>query len=92
VAIDKHLRLPRFAPLICHLGEKKLREWLTHHPDSTIDTAPFDLDAIQINPDLTPDQIRQVKAVIKQYATVFEGHENSLPKPFATEPIVLKFK
>jgi hypothetical protein len=26
VAIDKHLRLPQFSPLICHLGEKKLRE------------------------------------------------------------------
>ncbi len=26
VAVDKHLRLPQFSPLICHLGEKKLRE------------------------------------------------------------------
>jgi hypothetical protein len=52
VALDQHLRLPRFFPLICHLGEKKLREWLVHHPDSSIDTAPFDLKAIQINPEL----------------------------------------
>jgi hypothetical protein len=88
VAVDKHLRLPQFSPLICHLGEKKLREWLTHHPDSQIDTSPFDIEAIQICPDLLPDQIAQVKAVISQYAKVFEGHENSLPKPFATDPIL----
>jgi hypothetical protein len=31
-AFDQHLRLPRFSPLICHLGEKKLREWLVHTP------------------------------------------------------------
>jgi hypothetical protein len=92
VALDQHLRLPRFSPLICHLGEKKLREWLVHHPDSSIDTAPFDLNAIQINPELTSDQIQAVKKIIQKYANVFEGHENSLPKPFATEPITLKFK
>ena len=92
IAIDKHLRLPQFSPLLCHLGEKKLREWLLHHPDSSIDTKPFDLEAIQICPDLTAEQIKRVTAVIKQYATVFEGHENTLPKPFATEPITLKFK
>ena len=57
IAIDKHLRLPQFSPLICHLGEKKLREWLLHHPDSSIDTKPFDIEAIQICPDLTPEQI-----------------------------------
>jgi hypothetical protein len=92
VALDQHLRLPRFSPLICHLGEKKLREWLVHHPDSSIDTAPFDLNAIQINSELTFDQIQAVKKIIQKYAKVFEGHENSLPKPFATEPITLKFK
>jgi transposase InsO family protein len=63
-----------------------------HHPDSSIDTRPFDLEAIQICPDLSSDQIKKVKAIIKQYEKVFEGHENTLPKPFATEPITLKFK
>jgi hypothetical protein len=92
VAVDKHLRLPQFSPLVCHLGEKKLREWLLHHPDASIDTSPFDINAIQICPDLSPEQIRAVKAVIRKYEKVFEGHENSLPKPFATEPITLKFK
>ncbi len=92
VALDQHLRLPRFSPLICHLGEKKLREWLVHHPDSSIDTAPFDLKAIQINPELTSEQKQAVMEVIQKHAKVFEGHENSVPKPFATEPITLKFK
>ena len=63
-----------------------------HHPESSIDTKPFDLEAIQICPDLTVEQIKRVKAVIKQYSKVFEGHENTLPKPFATKPITLKFK
>ncbi len=94
IAIDKHLRLPQFSPLSCHLGEKKLREWLLHHADSSIDTKPFDLEAIQICPDLTPEpeQIKRVKAVIKQYEKVFEGHENTLPIPFATEPITLNLR
>jgi hypothetical protein len=92
VAVDKHLRLPQFSPVICHLGKKKLREWLVHHPDASIDTSPFDINAILICPDLQPEQIREVKAVIRKYEKVFEGHEKSLPKPFATEPITLKFK
>jgi hypothetical protein len=92
VAVDQHLSLPRFSPLVCHLGEKRLREWLTHHPSGAVDTSPFDLDHIQINPALTDDQIARVRAVILRFAKVFEGHQNSLPKPFATDPIVLKLK
>jgi hypothetical protein len=92
VAVDQHLRLPQFSDLVCHLGEKRLREWLDHHPDDKLDTSPFDLEAIQINPRLSPERIAKVKDVIRRFAHVFEGHENSLPKPFATEPITLKFK
>ncbi len=55
-------------------------------------TSPFDLKAIQINPRLLPEKIAKVKAVIRKYAKVFEGHQNSLPKPFNTEPIILKMK
>ncbi len=91
-AISDSSEKARFSPIECHLGEKKLSEWLTHHPDSSIDTSPFDINAIQICPSLSADQIKAVKEVILQYAKVFEGHENSLPKPFATEPITLKFK
>jgi hypothetical protein len=50
------------------------------------------LASIQINPALTNLQIRRVLALIRKCATVFEGHHNSLPKPFAAAPITLKFK
>jgi hypothetical protein len=73
VALDQHLRLPRFSPVICHLGEKKLREWLVHHPDSSIDTAPFDLKAIQINPELTSELKQAVTEGIQKHAKVIEG-------------------
>ncbi len=90
MAVDQHLALPQFSGLIRHLGEKRLREWLDHHPDSSIDTSPYDIEAIKINPRLSPTHIARVKAVIQKYARVFEGHENSLPKPFATNRITLK--
>ena len=92
VAVDQHLKRPQFSPLVCHLGEKRLREWLHHHPDDSVDTSPFDLEAIQINPDLTAEQIRRVKELIQKCAMVFAGRNNSLPKPFAAEPIILKLK
>jgi hypothetical protein len=92
VVVEQHLKLPQFAPLQCHLGEKKLREWLEHHPTDSVDQSPFDLASIQINPALTNLQIRLVLALNRKCATVFEGHQNSLPKPFAAAPITLKFK
>jgi hypothetical protein len=92
VAIEQHLKLPQFSTLQCHLGEKKLREWLEHHPTDSVDQSPFDLNSIQINPALTNAQIRRVLELIRRCGTVFEGHQNSLPKPFAAEPITLKFK
>jgi hypothetical protein len=88
----KALEVATIFSLICHLGEKKLREWLEHHPDAAPNTKPFDIKSILVNPELTRDQISRVKATIREYAYVFEGHENSLPKPFNTEPITLKLK
>jgi hypothetical protein len=46
VAIEQHMKLPQFSPLICHLGETKLREWLEHHPDKAVDASPFGLSQI----------------------------------------------
>jgi hypothetical protein len=91
VAVEQHLKLPQFAPLQCHLGEKKLRECSVHHPTDSVDQSPFDLESIQINPALMNAQIRRVLELIRKCSTVFEGHENSLPKPFAAAPITLKF-
>ncbi len=67
-------------------------EWLEHHPTDSVDQSPFDLKSIQINPELTNAQIRRVLELIRKCGTVFEGYQNSLPKPFAAEPITLKFK
>jgi hypothetical protein len=92
VAVERHLKLPQFSSLQCYLGEKKLREWLVHHPTESVDQSPFDLESIQINPALPNAQIRRVLELIRKCSTVFEGHQNSLPKPFAAEPITLKFK
>jgi hypothetical protein len=92
IAVEQYLKLPQFFLHICHLGEKTLREWLEHHPDAAPDTRLFDIKSILINPDLTRDQMSRVKAIIREYAHVFEGHENSLPKPFTTVPITLKLK
>jgi hypothetical protein len=50
------------------------------------------IEAISINPRLLPEHISRVKKVIRDHGHVFEGHENTLPKPFNTEPITLKFK
>jgi hypothetical protein len=91
VAVEKHLRMPQFSVLQCHLGEKKLKEWLEYHPYAAPDTRPFDIEAISINSLLSPERISNVKKVIQDHAHVFEGHESSLPKPFNTEPITLKF-
>jgi hypothetical protein len=91
VAVDQHLLLPQFSDLVCHLGEKRLREWLEHHPDDAIDTSPFDLESIQINPRLSPERLAQVKAeVLRECSKAI--YANSLPKTFATDPITLKFK
>jgi hypothetical protein len=49
-----NLRMPQFSVLQCHLGEKRLREWLEHHPDAAPDTRPFDIEAISVNPLLSP--------------------------------------
>ncbi len=87
IALEQHLKLPQFVPLICHLEEKKLREWLEHHPDSTPDTRPFEIDSIQICDHLSDDEISKVKAVvIRAHAHVFEGMKTlcqslSIPTP-----------
>jgi hypothetical protein len=69
VAIEQHLKLPQFSTLQCHLGEKKLREWLEHHPTDSVDQSPFDLNSIQINPALTNAQIRRVLELIRRCGT-----------------------
>ena len=80
------------APLESFLGEKSLREWLEVNEGASVDTKPFDLDAIEINPDLPPAIIARVKEIIRQYAAVFDSSSGNLPKPFDTDPVELNFR
>jgi hypothetical protein len=51
----------------------------------------FDIDEVQVNPDLPADLKERVRALLKEYEDVFAGEQDSLPKPFAAEPVELKF-
>jgi hypothetical protein len=79
------------APLQCFLGEKSLREWLDANEGASVDTKPFDLDAIEVNPDLPPEMIRRVRALLVEFAHVFDSSRGTLPKPFSTGPVRLNF-
>jgi hypothetical protein len=79
------------AELQCYLGEKTLRAWCEANEGASVDTKPFDLDAIRINPELPPSIIARVKALILKYADVFDSSDGKLPKPFNTEPVELNF-
>jgi hypothetical protein len=85
-------KLEQGAPLICMLGEKSPRAWWDCHEGESVDTTPFDPNDIDINPELPQPFIDKVKAAIKEHMSAFEGHNNTLPKPFDAPPVELKFK
>jgi hypothetical protein len=76
----------------CFLGEKALRRWLEANEGASVDTKPFDLEAIKINPDLPPAIIARVKKIILQCAAVFDSSRGTHPKPFNTDPVKLNFR
>ena len=84
--------VPDTADLQCFLGERALREWLDANEGASVDTKPFDLSAIEINPELPPKIIDRVKEIIRQYSSVFGSSSGNLPKPFDTEPVELNFR
>ena len=90
ISLDQQI-VKQGAPLICYLGEKKLREWWDSHEGESADTRPFDVDSIDINPALPASILTRVRAIIKKHAVVFEGAANTLPKAFDLDPIELKF-
>ena len=77
--------------LECFLGEKKLRQWLDANDGASVDTKPFDLNAIQINPDLPTEVIKLIRKLLSDFADVFDSSDGKLPKPFQTEPIEINF-
>ena len=66
----------------CFLGEKKLRRWLEANEGSSVDTKPFDLDAIQINPDLPAEIVARTRSLMQEFADVFDSSDGKPPKPF----------
>jgi transposase InsO family protein len=91
VILDEQ-KLHQRAPLVCHLGEKTLRAWLDTHPDESVDTKPFNIDSIDVHPDLPPHIQSRLRAIIKKHAACFEGQAGTLPKPFDAPPIELNFR
>jgi hypothetical protein len=77
--------------LQCYLGEKTLRSWCDANEGASVDTKPFNLDAIRINPELPTTIITRVKALTLQHSDVFASSDGKLPKPFTTEPVQLNF-
>ena len=78
-------------PLQCNLSEKRLRAWWEANAGQSIETKPFDVNAVDVNPELPVDFQQQIRNIILKYVTVFEGSKGSLPKPFRTDPVELNF-
>jgi hypothetical protein len=75
----------------CFLGEKKTREWLEANEGASIETKPFDLDEIAVNPELSEEIIARIRALIQRFASVFDSSTGNLPKPFSCGPVRLNF-
>jgi hypothetical protein len=83
-ALEQHRQLQCYfgEELGCFLGEKKLRRWLEANEGSSVDTKPFDLDAIQINPDLPAEIVARTRSLMQEFADVFDSSDGKPPKPF----------
>jgi hypothetical protein len=71
--------------------EATVRQWLDANDGASVDTKPFDLNAIQINPDLPAEVIQLIRKLLSDFADVFDSSDGKLPKPFQTEPIEINF-
>jgi hypothetical protein len=90
VKLDSHCgKTPRV--LECHVGEKTLRVWLDANGTQDVAKVSFDINEVDVCPSLPKDVQARVRKLVAQYADVFAGQQNSLPKPFAAEPVELKF-
>ena len=66
---------------------------MEHNSGKAVESKPFRLEAISINPDLPSDIIRRIQDLLQKFCRVFEGAKDALPKPFANQPPVeLRFK
>ncbi len=51
----------------------------------------FDISEVAISPDLPSEINIKLRALLSEYRDVFAGEQDSLPKPFAADPVQLKF-
>ena len=68
-----------------------MREWLEANEGSSIETKPFDLNKIAVNPELSEEIIARIRALIQRFASVFDSSTGNLPKPFSCAPVRLNF-
>ncbi len=90
VKLDSHRGdTPR--ALECHVGEKTLRAWLDANGAQEVSKVSFDINEVDVCPTIPKEMQARVRALVAEYAEVFAGQQNSLPKPFAADPVELKF-
>jgi hypothetical protein len=46
---------------------------------------------VQVNPEISDTMQLKIRDLLAKYSDVFAGEQDSLPKPFATDPVELKF-
>ncbi len=85
VKLDAH-REKQLKRLECNVGEKTLRTWLDTNGVQKVAKVSFDVNEVEVNPDLPGAVQTRVRAILDQYKHVFAGQQDSLPKPFATDP------
>jgi hypothetical protein len=90
VLLDTH-RDGKHVLLECFVGERTLRTWLETNARKTVTSVPSSIAEIQINPDLPAELQERLRRLLVQYEDMFAGELDTLPKPFAAEPVSLKF-
>ncbi len=90
VQLDGH-RGKKAKRLECHVGEKTLRTWLEANGTKEVVKVSFDVAEVAINPELPKEIQARVRALLVEFEDVFAGEQDPLPKPFAAEPVSLKF-
>jgi hypothetical protein len=87
VKLDAH-REKKLRRLECNVGEKALRTWLETNGTQEVVKVSFDVAEVVVNPDLPAALQKRFRSLLAEYADVFAGEQNSLPKPFAAEPVI----
>jgi hypothetical protein len=76
VKLDAH-RAKRLKRLECNVGEKTLRTWLEANGAQKVAKVSFDVNEVDVNPDLPDDVQACVRGLLKQYEDVFAGQQDS---------------